>query len=256
MAPPTKQPAAKPATPARPFLQRLRRWLLWSLLFLAVVPPLQALLLRFVDPPLTGTMVSVAIGHGWESGDWRWPEQSWRSLDQLPRHALIAAISSEDRQFLEHDGFDLWAIRQAFERLQRAKPGGKLIGGSTISQQVARNVFLWQHRSWPRKALEAWYTVWLEVFCSKERILEVYLNVAEMGPMVFGMEAAARHWYGKPAMSLQPTESASIIGLLPAPKRWTPSSGPVRRRVAWVRNAPAWLPPTFAPQSKRVSSAK
>lgn len=236
------------------WLTRVRRAIWAVAVGLLILPPLQALLLRYVDPPITQTMLSVAVRNGLDAGEWRLPAYHWRDLDQLPRHALVAAISSEDRKFLYHHGFDVVAIRRAFAHWRKGD-GKKVIGGSTISQQVARNVFLWQHRSWLRKGLEAWYTVWLEVFCSKERIAEVYLNVAEMGPMVFGVEAAGQHWFGKTALALSATETASLVGLLPAPARWTPGHPVVRKRVAWMRSAPARLPATFAPQTKGRTAA-
>lgn len=242
------------AAPAAGWKQRLVRWTGLLALLLLLAPPLQALLLRYVDPPFTQTMLSVAVRHGLASGEWRMPAQTWRDLSQLPRHALVAAVSSEDRKFLYHHGFDLVAIRRAWAST-RSGNGKKVIGGSTISQQVARNVFLWQHRSWLRKGLEAWYTVWLEAFCSKERILEVYLNVAEMGPMVFGVEAAGQHWFGKSALALSAAETAALVGMLPAPARWTPASPTVRKRAAWIRNAPARLPEAFAPESRRRTAS-
>jgi monofunctional biosynthetic peptidoglycan transglycosylase len=250
---PSKQRQPQPATSApgqsagtRRLVLWAKRCLLWGTLGLLLLPPLQALLLRYVDPPVTHTMLSVAVRHGLDSGEWRLPDYDWQPLQLLPRHALVAALSSEDRKFLQHRGFDVASIRRAWSRLQRNTPGGKVVGGSTISQQVARNVFLWQHRSWLRKGLEAWYTVWLETFVSKERILEVYLNIAEMGPMVFGLEAASQHWYHKPARLTRPADTAALIALLPAPARWRPTDRHVQRRVAWMRSAPARLPADFA----------
>ncbi len=213
-----------------------------------LVPPLQCLLLNWVDPPVTGTMLQRTLENGWDHGDWSLPAYQWASLETLPRSLPTAAMSSEDRSFLHHDGFDWVAIRRAWDRY-RNRPGGRLVGGSTISQQVARNVFLAQHRSWLRKGLEAWYTVWLELLVPKRRILEVYLNVAEMGPMVFGAEAAARHWFSRPAKDLTFPQCASLIGLLPSPRRWTPKTPHVQRRAAWILRSPVAFPKKLMPDS-------
>ena len=224
-------------TPLRPWRTRLRRVVFWGALAVLVVPPLQCLLLTVVDPPLTGTMLSRALRHRWQEDEWRWPERTWVDLADLPAHVARAAVASEDRGFVHHRGFDWGAIRGAWRRYQDGS-GKRLAGGSTISQQVARNVFLWQHRSWLRKGLEAWYTVWLEVFVSKRRILEVYVNIAELGPMVFGVEAAAQHWYRQPARTLRPEQAARLIAILPAPNRWTPTSAPAVRRADWIARNP------------------
>lgn len=230
----------KPAPPTRPWLARLGRLVRWSLVLLVVLPPVQAGLLRWVDPPVTETMLARACANWWETGERRLPDYSWVDLETLPRAVPIAVLSSEDRAFFAHHGFDITAIRRAWLRYQRHE--GAVVGGSTVTQQVARNVFLWQHRSWVRKGLEAWYTIWLELLVPKHRILEVYVNIAEMGPMTFGVEAAARHWFGKPAARLRLQEAALITGLLPSPNRWTPRTPHVQRRAAWIARAPVSLP--------------
>lgn len=211
-----------------------------------VLPPLQCLLLNWVDPPLTGTMLQRAW-QSWDEGEgWRLPDYQFVPMAKLPRHVAVAAMSSEDRSFVHHDGFDWVSIRRAWHRY-RTEPGAKLVGGSTISQQVARNVFLFQQRSWVRKGLEAWYTVWLELFVSKRRILETYVNIAEMGPMTFGVEAAARQWFGKPAAKLRFDESAKLMALLPSPRRWTPKSPNVVRRAAWIQRTAIGFPKELNP---------
>lgn len=202
-----------------------------------VAPPIQALLLRWVNPPLTWTMVGSAWRHGRATGDWRLPDHQWVDIDDLPRHVPSAVLSSEDRGFFQHNGFEWHAIRSAWRRY-RTRPGAKLVGGSTLSQQVARNAFLTQHRSWVRKGLEAWYTVWLELFVPKERILEVYLNIAEMGPMTFGVESASQLWFRHPAKRLRHAEAATLAAMLPSPNRWTPQTPHVKRRAAWILAAP------------------
>lgn len=233
-----------PAQPARR-KPGWRGWLLRLLLLgavtLTVAPPLQCALLRWVDPPLTLTMVGQSWRNWRETGDWALPAYTWVDLNDVPRCVPVAALSTEDRSFFYHHGFDMGAIRRAWSH-NRAHPDGKQMGASTISQQVARNVFLSQNRSWVRKGLEAWYTVWLELLVPKRRILEVYVNVAEMGPMVFGVQAAAQHWYRKPAGRLRMREAASIMALLPSPRRWTPTTGHVQRRAAWIERMPAAVP--------------
>ena len=142
-------------------------------------------------------------------------------------------VAAEDQLFFQHCGFDFRQIRAAIEtRLE----GGRLRGGSTISQQVAKNVFLWPGRSWIRKGLEAWFTVGIELCWTKERILEVYVNIAEMGEGIYGVEAAARHYFHKPASVLTREESALLAAILPAPRERSPlhPSEYVRQRQAWI----------------------
>lgn len=229
-------PAA--ALPLRRLLLRL--FLAGSLAFV-LVPAVQCALLNWLDPPLTLTMLSRTLSHGWQDGEWGFPSHSPVPLASLPRCVPTAAVSSEDRLFYRHHGFDFGSIRHAWHRY-RTEPNAKLVGGSTISQQVARNVFLWQHRSWVRKGLEAWYTVWLELLVPKHRILEVYLGIAEMGPMTFGIEAAAQRWYHKPARLLRASEAAHIVAMLPSPQRWSPQTPHVQKRAAWIERNPVRTP--------------
>jgi monofunctional biosynthetic peptidoglycan transglycosylase len=216
-----------------------RRWtraLAALLLFPLLAPACQCLWLDFLDPPVTGTMLGATWSHLRRTGDFDWPEHASVDLDDLPRHVARMAVTSEDQAFFEHWGFDVRAIESALRANAKAEKrgSGKRRGASTITQQVARNVFLWQRRSWLRKGLEAYYTVWLELLVPKERILEVYLNVAEMGPRVFGIEAAARHWYGKPAAKLSAHEAASIMAVLPSPRKWNPKHGYAQERAGWL----------------------
>ena len=189
---------------------------------------MQVAAVRFVDPPFTLTMVQrVAEGAG---DGLRWVDYrpvALAALGEVPQ----AAVSSEDGRFFVHHGFDWVAICDAVASNRAGKP---LRGGSTISQQVARNVFLVQRRSWVRKALEAWYTVWLELLVPKERILELYVNVAETGPHVFGFEAAAQHWYHKPASRLTRAEAARLVALLPNPRERTPSGREAAAKERWL----------------------
>lgn len=196
----------------------------------------QVMAVRVVDPRVTTTMIDQTLTRWRDTGEWRWPAQRWRSLDDLGA-VPAAVLAAEDQRFWLHPGFDREAIAKAVE-WNRAHPD-RPKGASTITQQVARNVFLWQDRSWLRKGLEAWYTLLLELFLPKRRILEIYLNVAETGPQQFGFEAAALHWYGKPAAKLEPWEAATLAAVLPSPRKWRPTDAHVVKRARWIRANPA-----------------
>ena len=185
-------------------------------------------LIRFVDPPITITQITNIIeGNGFK--------RTHISLDQMSMASKLAVIASEDQLFPDHNGFDLKGIKKALA-FNKKKKGKKIRGASTISQQVAKNVFLWQGRSWFRKGLEVYFTFMIELVWNKKRILEVYLNEAEMGKGVFGIEAAARKYYKKPASKLTRTEAAMIAASLPNPVRYTvkPVSTYVSRKYPWV----------------------
>ncbi|MDI1325922.1 MAG: monofunctional biosynthetic peptidoglycan transglycosylase [Brevundimonas sp.] len=184
---------------------------------------------RFLPLPATFLMTTRLIeGEGW---DYR-----WRSLDRISPRLVQAVIASEDATFCAHHGFDMKAIEKALKANER---GGRVRGGSTISQQTAKNVFLWPGRDWIRKGLEAGYTVAIETVWGKRRIMEVYLNVAEWAPGVYGAEAAAQHWFGKSAEDLSAREAARLAAILPSPRRYNASSpGPyVRRRTSRIQAA-------------------
>ncbi len=174
------------------------------------------LTLKFINPPLTYLMIK--RGFEWRAAGKGFKiEKDWMNYDELSDNLKKAAIAGEDARFLNHHGFDTDAIREAFERNRQGK---RLRGGSTISQQVAKNVFLWPGRSWLRKGLEAYFTFLIELFWSKKRILEVYLNVIEMGQGVYGAEAAAHYYFNKSARSLSKKQAALIIAILPNPRKW------------------------------------
>jgi monofunctional biosynthetic peptidoglycan transglycosylase len=176
------------------------------------------LLYRFVPPPFTLVMVGDTI---WEG---RAPRQTWVPLERISPHLVRSVIASEDDDFCNHYGFDFKELQAAWER---AQDGDRLRGASTISQQTAKNAFLWGGRSYLRKGLEAYFTVLIETFWPKRRIMEVYLNVIEWGPGIFGAEAASRHWFGKSASRLSAMEAARLAAILPAPKRYRASpAGP------------------------------
>ena len=168
-----------------------------------------------------------------QGGDDYQLRHQWRDLEKISSQLQLAVISSEDQNFFQHRGFDFQAIQRA---LQSNGKGKALRGGSTISQQSAKNVFLWPQRSWLRKGLEAWFTLLIEIFWSKERILEVYLNSIEMGKGVFGAQAAAYYWFNKPAAKLQRSEAAAIAAILPNPIKFkaTPATRYIKKRKAWI----------------------
>ena len=185
-------------------------------------------LMRFVDPPITITQItSIIEGDGFK--------RTHLSLDQMSMASKLAVIASEDQLFPDHNGFDIKGIERALA-FNKKKKGKKIRGASTISQQVAKNVFLWQGRSWFRKGLEVYFTFMIELVWSKKRILEVYLNEAEMGKGIFGIEAAAKKYFKKPASRLTRTEAAMIAASLPNPVRYTvkPVSTYVSRKYPWV----------------------
>lgn len=175
-------------------------------------------LLRFINPPITWLMVLRSIELQREGGD-KQLTKAWVAYDALSDNLKRAAIAGEDARFMTHWGFDREAIADAY---RRNKDGGRLRGGSTISQQTAKNVFLWPRRSWIRKGFETYFTVLIELLWGKKRILEVYLNVIETGDGLFGAEAATRHYYGKSAESLTKRQAALLIAILPNPRHWSP----------------------------------
>lgn len=160
-------------------------------------------------------------------------KKSWQSIDHISPHMILAVIAAEDQKFPDHFGFDIEAIRKAMEG---NKAGRNIKGGSTISNQTAKNVFLWPGRSYLRKGLEAYFTLLIEVFWSKERIMEVYLNIAETGNGIYGVEAAAHSFYGKSAENLSRDEAAMIAAVLPNPRRWSPDkpSAYNYQRQRWI----------------------
>lgn len=190
----------------------------------------QVLALKFINPPSSAFMLARQVEQ------WRAPvpgfrlDYRWRDFDAISPSLMLSVMASEDQRFPEHRGFDLEAIDEVVS-------GGARRGASTISQQLAKNLFLWGGRSWVRKGLEAWYTVVIEATWSKRRILEVYVNVAEFGDGIYGAEAAAQRHFGKPASALSGEEAARLAAVLPSPRRYSAvAPGPhVRQRAAWIQ---------------------
>jgi monofunctional biosynthetic peptidoglycan transglycosylase len=161
-------------------------------------------------------------------------QRSWRPWRELPDDLKMAVIAGEDQKFADHWGFDIAAIQAALEHNQQ---GGSLRGASTLSQQVAKNLFLWSGRSWLRKGIEVWFTGLIELLWSKQRILEVYLNSVEWGDGVFGAEAAAQHHFKVGAPYLSRQQSSLLAAVLPNPRAWSASrpSAHISRRANWIR---------------------
>ncbi|MGA8854761.1 MAG: monofunctional biosynthetic peptidoglycan transglycosylase [Christiangramia sp.] len=160
-------------------------------------------------------------------------QHEWVPIEEISRHMQLAVIASEDQNFAKHSGFDFEAIQKAMED---NRSGRKVRGASTISQQTAKNVFLFPSRTWFRKGLEAYFTFLIEIIWTKERILEVYLNSIEMGKGVYGAQAASQHWFKKNASELGPYEAAAIAAVLPNPREYraNPASSFIQRRKNWI----------------------
>jgi monofunctional biosynthetic peptidoglycan transglycosylase len=219
---------------------RLGRAAVLGLLAWALVTVTAVVALRWVNPPTTAFMLRDRIGAvlgGEEGYEFR---HDWRAWDQISPHAALAVVAAEDQKFPWHRGFDLEQIDKALADRER---GRRVRGASTISQQVAKNLFLWPGQSWFRKGLEAGITVLIEFAWPKRRILEVYLNVAEFGRGTWGVQAASQRYFGRDAARLTKSQAALLAAVLPAPKRYrVDAPGPyVRKRQAWIERQMAAL---------------
>ena len=198
-----------------------------------IISIVSVIIYRWVPVPITPLMVIRNIE---QIGDGKGivMEHDWVSLEEISPKLQLAVVCSEDQNYLKHFGVDWGAIQKAMKENEKGK---RVRGGSTITQQTAKNVFLWQGRSYLRKGLELWFTLLIEVFWSKERIMEVYLNSIEMGNGVYGAEAAAQHWFHKTAKKLTKDEAAAIAAILPNPIRYkaNPASSYISQRKAWIK---------------------
>jgi monofunctional biosynthetic peptidoglycan transglycosylase len=212
--------------------QKIKR--VFIILFVAQL--VYVVILKWVFPPITVTQLS-----NWISGYGL--KRDYVSWNEISPNMKLAVMASEDQLFPEHNGFDWKSIEKALKHNQ--KKTRRIRGASTISQQVAKNVFLWNGRSWIRKAFEVYFTFMIETIWGKRRILEVYLNVAEMGTGVFGVEAASRQNFRKPALKLTRNEAAQIAACLPNPKKYTikPLSNAVKRRAPWIEQQMLYIGP-------------
>ncbi|EOC0094845.1 monofunctional biosynthetic peptidoglycan transglycosylase [Cronobacter dublinensis] len=212
---------------------RLRRLLLRAFLIVAGVWLAGILLFSFMPVPFSAVMVERQFS-AWFSGDFSYVAHSdWVSMDEISPWMGLAVIAAEDQKFPEHWGFDMAAIQKAVSHNERSR---RIRGASTLSQQTAKNLFLWDGRSWLRKGLEAGLTLGIETVWSKRRILTVYLNIAEFGEGVFGVEEASQRYFNKPARRLTASEAALLAAVLPNPLRFkaTAPSGYVRARQQWI----------------------
>jgi monofunctional glycosyltransferase len=212
---------------ARPILKKLWRWTKRIFIFLFFFQLFCILLFKWVNPPITMTQFA-----SWVSGDGL--KRQYVNRNKISYNARLAVIAEEDQLFPDHSGFDWKSIKKAMEYNEK-KPN-RVRGGSTISQQVAKNVFLWQGKSFIRKGLEAYFTFMIELIWGKKRILDVYLNVIEMGKGIYGIEAASQTYFTKPASLLTRIEAATIASCLRNPKIYTvrPLSNAVANRRQWV----------------------
>lgn len=212
------------------FWRALRRLVVVVVLIAVVAPPAGVVVYKVVPPPITILMVERLLqGHGM---DYR-----WRSIDNISPALRQAVVASEDQRFCEHHGFDVQAMQKAMAHNQR-RPG-RIRGGSTISQQTAKNVFLWPDRTFVRKGIEAYFTVLIEALWGKRRIMETYLNVVEFGPGVYGAEAASERFFHESADQLTPAQAARLAAVLPKP-------------LSWKAAAPG---PYIAKRSRRIGGA-
>lgn len=209
------------------------RRVLFVLLLLLLAPLPVILMMAVVNPPVTSVMLQRTVSRAWHGKRPIVPRHDPVSHVKLAPSLHRAVLASEDDRFYLHHGVDLVELEKALARKRR---GGSLRGASTLTQQVAKNVFLWNGRSFVRKGLELYIALLLELLLSKERILDLYLNLAEWGDGVFGAEAAARTHYAKSAAALTTEESARLAAILPAPLRWKPQGSVATRRSAVIRS--------------------
>lgn len=213
-------------------LRKLFRTLFFALLASMALSILLVLMLRWLNPPYSALMLERHL-QAYLAGEDYSSNRTWQPWQSLPDHLKLAVIAAEDQQFANHHGFDLGAIRAALSHNQQ---GDSIRGASTISQQVAKNTFLWSSRSWPRKALEAWFTLWIELLWSKERVLEVYLNSAEWGPGIFGAQAAAQYHFNRGTAYLSNQQAYLLAAILPSPLTRSASQPSVytQQRANWI----------------------
>ena len=213
------------------FIKRFFRFIFKTLFWFFVVSVVVVVVFKWAPVPITPLMVIRNVEQtdtnkkGWK--------HDWVPMEEMSTNLQLAVICSEDQNFLKHHGFDIKAIEKAYEN---NKKGKKIKGASTISQQTAKNVFLWPSRSWLRKGLETYFAFLIELIWSKERIMEVYLNSIEMGPGIYGAEAASQYWFKKSALKLSKYEAAAIASILPNPLRYkaNPATSYIEGRKSWV----------------------
>lgn len=218
----------------RSWTRRVLVGLAWGVGVFLALNLILVLTFRFVPVPVSGLMVQRRI-ESWSADKAYVSRHRWVPLEEISPSLGVAVIAAEDQNFADHFGFDWQAIEKAVQHNEHSR---RKRGASTVSQQTAKNLFLWNSRSWTRKGLEAWFTLLIEAGWSKKRILEVYLNIVEFGDGVYGAEAAARTYFGKSAKRLTPSEAALLAAVLPNPRKFRANapSDYVRGRQAWILN--------------------
>lgn len=214
------------------FVFRPLRWVRRIALAFFLSTALITVIFGFLPPPFTPLML-IRCAQQWNADQPVRLTKDWTPLDRMSPHLLQAVVAAEDQQFYAHRGFDWESIMAAFAVNMQGK---RKLGASTISQQTAKNLFLWPDRSWARKGLEAYFTFLMETFWTKRRILAVYLNVIETGNGIYGMEAAARHYFGVSAAKVDRRQAALLAAVLPNPRRWSPA-----RPTPYLQSRQAWI---------------
>lgn len=215
------------------FLAKVGRFLLKCVMWFLITSIVSVILFRFVPVPVTPLMLIRCIEQKSDGKEMRL-SHDWVPLEEINERLQLAVVCSEDQNYLKHSGFDWGAIKKA---MKQNKKGKRIRGGSTITQQTAKNVFLWPGRSYIRKGFEAYFTFLIELFWSKERIMEVYLNSIEMGDGIYGAEAAAQHWFKKKAIKLNKDQAAAIAAVLPNPRSYVANpAGPyIAGKKVWIK---------------------
>ncbi|MFN8415985.1 MAG: monofunctional biosynthetic peptidoglycan transglycosylase [Cytophagaceae bacterium] len=208
-----------------------------SLLFFFCYTIEVTLVFKWINPPITPLM-AIRILEGLTEGKWVGINKDWESLDKISPYVVKQVIAGEDTKFYDHHGFDWNGIRAAYKYNQTTK-SKRFRGGSTISQQTAKNIFLWPYRDWLRKGLETYFTVLIEVIWGKDRIMEMYLNCIEFGPGIYGVEAASQHYFHKSAKKLTEDQSARLVSVIPLPLKRNPlkPSLQMKKRMNIVKKA-------------------
>ena len=230
-----------------------RKWLYRAVIAAAVfllLPIPMVLTLAVIQPPTTMVILDRVFENLGSGKRPVFPKRTIVSRSEISPYLRRAVLASEDDRFYLHYGFDLVEIDKALEKKKR---GGKLRGASTLTQQVAKNIFLWDGRSYVRKGLEAYMTLWLELLLTKDRILDLYLNLAEWGDNVFGAEAAARKHFGKPASKLTREEAARLAAILPSPVRWSPNGSVASLRIVSILERMQYPAPLTDPADNKSS---
>jgi monofunctional biosynthetic peptidoglycan transglycosylase len=217
------------------FLLKVLKFILKTIMWFFIISIGLTIIYRFVPVPVTPLMIIRCVEQKQDGKDMML-KKDWVPYDEISPALPLAVVAAEDQLFLDHYGFDFNAIEKALKNNEKKSKRKKMKGASTISQQTAKNVFLWPSRTWVRKGFEVYFTGLIEIFWSKQRILEVYLNVVEMGDGVYGAEAAARHHFKKSAAKLSRSEAAAIAACLPNPRKWSASkpTGYISGRQAWI----------------------